>query len=505
MFRTRRTAAVVCAGVGAATALSALSACSAGHTAVVTAGSDPAVVFASTVAATSLDFTTTGGAAIPAALMGNVYETLVTINPDSGEIEPLLAHSWDVSPDGKKYTFHLREAITFSNGDAFTAETAAFSINYVRNDWANGISSQLDVVDSARAIDNHTLEVTLQEPSQRWLWSMSTAVGAMMTPSAMDKLASNPVGTGPFTVANFTPADFVALRVNPDYWGEKAHEDITIKYFPDTISSVNALQSGSVDVVLGVQNPELLSTIPKRFRVLQGSTNGELLISMNNQAAPFNDPRVRQAVAYGIDREAANQVLFNGLGQDTGGAPVAPADPWFTDKNYYPFNPERARQLMEEAGAVGTPLRITVPSLPYTQMLSELVYSQLKDIGFQVTLETAEFPAVWLSQVFGAKDYQMSMIAHVEPRDITKIFGSPDYYIGYDSARTQQLFAHADTATNPTKSTQLMQQSVDAIMEDMPALTVLNFPNIVLTAPGISGVNPTQVTDGLVLKTVEEK
>ena len=106
--------------LGAVALAFALAGCSAGHTAVVEATDTPSVVLATTAAATSLDFTTTGGAAIPAALMGNVYETLVTI-ADDGSIQPGLAESWDI--DGTEYTFHLREA-TFSNGDAFSAETA---------------------------------------------------------------------------------------------------------------------------------------------------------------------------------------------------------------------------------------------------------------------------------------------------------------------------------------------------------------------------------------------
>lgn len=436
--------------------------------------------------------------------MGNVYETLVTIDAASGDILPGLAESWDVSDDNRTYTFHLRDGVTFTNGDAFTAETAAFSINYVLNDWSNAISQQMAVVDSAVATDEHTLTVTLSTPSQKWLWSMSTAVGAMMTPTGLDDLASHPVGTGPFTVGSFAPGDFVALEVNPDYWGTPAAQDVTIQYFPDTITSVNALQSGSVDIVWAVQNPELLDNLPDTYAVQQGTTNGEVLLSMNNKAAPFDDPRVRQAVAYGIDREAANQVLFDGRAKDTGGAPVAPADPYFTDKNYYSFDPDKARSLMEEAGAVGTKLTITAPTLPYTQTLSELLYSQLTDIGFDVTLESAEFPAVWLGQVMGAKDYQMSMVAHVEPRDITTMFGNPDYYLGYDNARTRELFSQADQATTPEEFNRIMSQAVDQIMDDAGALTVLNMPNIVLTAPGISGVDANQVTDGIALKNIKE-
>lgn len=494
--------------LGAVTlALSALLAsCSAGHTAVTpvdTGAGSRAVVLASTSAANSLDFTTVGGAAIPAALMSNVYETLVRIDPDTGEILPHLAESWEVNSEGTQYVFQLRPGVTFSNGDAFTAETAAFSINYVRESWSNGLSSQMAAVESAAATGEHELTVTLSQPSAKWLWSMGTLTGAMMTPNGMDALASQPVGTGPFTVTGFSPNEFVSLAIRDDYWGEPAASDVTIRYFPDAVSAVNAIQSGGADIVWAVQAPELLANVPDTFTTEVGTTNGEVLLSMNNNAAPFKDPRVRRAVAFGVDRDAANAILWDSQATDTGGAPVPPTDPWFTGKDYYPYNPHKARALMEEAGAVGAPLTITAPTLPYTQALGELLYSQLTEIGFDVTLESAEFPAMWLGQVMGAKDYQMSLVAHVEPRDITTLFGSPDYYLSYDSPEVRDLFARADSAPDEDTETELMGKAVNQIMADAGALTVMNMPNIVLTRPGVTGVHPDQVTDAIVLRDIE--
>lgn len=463
--------------LGVVAAAAALSSCSAGSTAVVDSDSDT-LTLATTTPATSLDFTTVGGAAIPAALMSNVYETLVRIAPD-GSIVPGLAESWE--EDSTRYTFHLRD-VSFSNGEPFTAHTAAWSINAVKTEWTNGISAQMNVVDTATAVDEHTLVVTLTRPSAGWLWSMGTAIGAMRTPTEA-------VGTGPFSVGGFSPGEYIALRAREDYWGSPAAEDVTIRYFPDSLTAVNALRTGGVDAVWGVQNPELLDSLEDSIHTAVGTTNGEVLLSMNNRTAPFDDPRVRRAVAYGVDRAAANDILWSGRARDTGGAPVPPTDPWFSGQDYYPFDPDRARALMEEAGAVGTPLTVTVPSLPYAQTLSEFLYSQLHDIGFDVTLETAEFPAVWLNQVMGAKDYQMSLVAHVEPRDIPTIFGNPDYYIGYDSQHARTLLQQDD-----------MRGAVDQIMTDMPALTMMNLPNIVLYRDGLTGLEPNQITDAIELR-----
>lgn len=476
----------------------ALPACSAGSTATQVGRVDDGVVVGTVAAPASLDFTSTGGAAIPQALMANVYETLVRIDED-GEIVPHLATGWDVSDDRLTYTFHLRDGVTFSNGEEFTAETAAFSIDYVQNEWTNGLKSQMDPVAQARAVDPLTLEVTLAHPSNEWLWSMGTLTGAMMTPTGTQTLATDPIGTGPYTVERFAVGESVSYSARADYWGEPADGDAAIRYFSDAVGSVNALRSGDVDVVWSLQAPELLDTLPEEFGVEVGTTNGELLLSMNNDAAPFDDVRVRQAVAYGVDREAVSQVVYEGLATDTGGAPVPPTDPWFTGRDYYSHDPERARRLLREAGYSEDDrpqVTMKIPSLPYAETAAELLFSELRQIGFDVSLVSSEFPAVWLSEVMGSADYQMSLIAHVEPRDVPVLFGNPDHYLRFDSEPVREHLARADSGDDQVGH---MRRAVDEIMAEAGSLTLVNTPNIVLTAPGVTGVEANVVTDALPL------
>lgn len=492
--RRRRCAALL----GAVTLASVLAGCSAGSTATNVGRMDgDSVVVGTTSAPASLDFTTTGGAAIPQALMNNVYETLVRID-DSGTPQPFLAERWDINDERTEYVFHLREGVTFSNGDEFDAETAAFSINYVRDKWTNGLSAQMDPVESVDVVDPLTLKVTLSAPSNAWLWSMGTLTGAMMSPAGVDTLATDPVGTGPYTVDHFAVGESISFDAREDYWGEPAKQDAAIRYFTDAVSTANALRVGDVDMVWSLQSPELLRTLPEQFRVEVGTTNGEVILSLNNRAEPFNDPSIRKAAAYAIDRDAVNDVVWSGMAADTGAAPVPPTDPWFTGKDYYPFNPDRARELLDGR----TPeITLTIPSLPYAQDAAELIFSQLRDVGFTVRLETVEFPAVWLSQVLGLADYQASLIAHVEPRDMQQLFGDPDYYLGYDSQRVRDQFAAADVGDEDALTAN-MQAAVDTIMADAGAVTLANMPNIVVLAPGVDGVDPNVVTDGLDLARV---
>lgn len=448
------------------------------------------VVVAASAAPAGLDFTTTGGAAAPQALVGNVYETLVRIDA-SGAPVPHLAER--VERDGGTFTFHLRDGVTFADGTPFTADDAAFSIHYVQNEWTNGLKAQMDPVTHVEVVDERTLRVTVgggEAAEDAWLWSMGTLTGAMMTPAGVDKLATAPLGTGPYTVKRFDVGEAIEFDAREDYWGGDVAHDGLIRYFDDPVSAVNALRVGDADVVWGMQAPQLIDTLPEDIRVEVGTTNGEVLLSMNNTRAPFDDPDVRRAVAYAVDRAAVNEVVYNGLGTDTGGAPVPPTDPWYPDRDFYPFDPDKARELL----AGRTPeITITVPNRPYAQEASELIYSQLQDVGFRVRLETVEFPAVWLNQVLKGHDYQASLVSHVEPRDVPMLFGNPDYYLGYDNAVVRERIAAGD-----------MAGAVEQIMDDAAALTLANAPNIVLYAPGVSGLNPNVVTDSLPLNEVEK-
>ena len=329
---------------------------------------------------------------------------------------------------------------------------------------------------------------------------MGTLTGAMMAPGGVDQLATHPVGTGPYVVDQFALGESISFNARDDYWGTPAQQDAAIRYFADAVSSVNALRVGDVDVLWGLQAPEMLQNLPEKFGVEVGTTNGEVLLSMNNNAAPFDDPDVRRAVAYAIDRHALNDVVWSGMATDTGGAPTAPSDPWFNEKDYFPHDPKKARELLNGRSPE---VEITVPSLPYTQDAAELIYSQLKEVGFNVKLKTVEFPAVWLNQVLQQADYQSSLVAHVEPRDMPQLF-SPDYYLGFNNPAVGKDFARADAGT-VAEQTKYMNAAVDKIMADAGALTLANLPNIVVTAPGVTGVDPNVVTDGLPLAEVTKQ
>jgi len=498
------------AATGAALCLLA-SACSAGSSSSPGAssgggsgGGDTTLSVGLVAEPASLDFTTTDGAAIPQALLYNVYETLVKVDQE-GKIVPSLAKKWTVSDDRKTYTFDLVDNATFSNGQKFTAKDAAFSINRVKKDWTISLKSAVDVVSDAKAVSDTQLEVTLAKPSNNWLYKMTTRVGAMMTESAVDKLATAPVGTGPFTLEKWTRGDSIALKGNDKYWGEKPFfHDVTLKYFKDATALNNALLTSTIDVIGTVQAPESLAQFEgnDKFQVIEGTTNGEVLLSFNNSKAPLNDKRVRQAVRYAIDHKALLETCWAGRGELIGSM-VPPTDPWYEDlTGLHPYDKAKAKALLQESGKASTPLRLRIPSLPYAVSCGQVVKSQLEQVGFTVKLDQLEFPAAWLTTVFKDADYDMSIISHVEPRDIGAVFGDPKYYTRYDNKDVQQALAAADEAPD-NQQVELMKKAARTVSEDAAGDFLFLLPNLIVAEKGITGLPKNAISESFDLSSLK--
>ncbi len=437
----------------------------------------------------NLDFTKTDGAAIPQALLVNVYEGLVKLDQD-GKIVPALATSWKVSDDHKTYTFELAPGAKFTNGAAFTADDAVFSINRVKTDWTTSLKAAMDVVTEAKALSPTQLQVTLAAPSNDWLYRMTTHLGAMFSKTGVDDLANKPIGTGPYTFTSWNRGDSITLTRNESYWGTKPfYQSVVLKYFKDATALNNALLTGTINVVTTVQAPEALGqfTSNPKYQVIEGTTNGEVLLSFNNKNDIFKDKRVRQAIRYAIDHKALMDTCWAGKGTLIGSF-VPPTDPWYEDlTGVTPFSKEKATALLTEAGKVGATLRLRVPTLPYAVSCGQVVKAQLEAVGFKVALESLEFPAAWLAQVFKGGDFDMSIVAHVEPRDLKAVFGNPDYYTHYGTADIQALLKAADEGSADEQVTNLKKVG-RLLAEDAAADVLFLLPNLMVADKGITGL-----------------
>jgi len=435
----------------------------------------------------TLDLTTSDAASIPQLLLYNVYETLVKMD-SSGAIQPLLATSYDVSPDNKTYTFHLDPAAKFASGTPVTADAVVASINRVRQAASETLKSQMAVVHDVQAIDEHTVQVVLSQPSNFWLYNMTSTAGIVFDPAITD-LATAPMGSGPYMFDSWTKGDRITLKKNPNYWGTPARFDhVVFRYIPDPNAMVSAMLSGDLDIVGEMTSPDSLSMFSdtSKYSVIEGTTNGEIVLGFNHARTSLQNLLVRQAICYAIDRQALVNTVWGGKGVVIGSMSV-PTDPWYTDlSGTYPYNPDKAKQLLAQAGVSNLTLSLRVPITPYAPPAATFIASELAQVGITAKVEELDFSSRWLPEVFLGGDYDMTIVAHVEARDIVN-WANPDYYWHYDNPAFQAQIAKADQAS-PSDFVPDMVTATQMLADDAAADFLFVFPNLIVARIGITGI-----------------
>ncbi|WP_342371696.1 ABC transporter substrate-binding protein [Propioniciclava soli] len=496
---SRRSLPLVAGIIAAATA----SACSArpsespapGQTSAPGAGGRTLVIGA-TAEPPTLDPTASPAAAIPQALLYNVYETLLRVDAE-GALRPLLAQRWDLTPDRLTYTFTLNPAAHFSDGSPVTAEAVAQNIDRIRTD--PGIASRLKgvmaVVEEVTAVDAGTLQVRLARPSNLWLYEMSSTPGVVINPAGFGGAASATAGSGPFTVTRWTPGDAIVMARNENYWGTPANfDEVTIRYILDANALNAAMLSGQIDVIANLQAPDALPQFadPARFTVVEGTTNGEVVLGVNNANPVLADPRVRKALTMAIEKRALVDTVWAGKGTVIGTMSV-PTDPYYEDlSGLHAYDPDAARALLAEAGHPALTLRLRPAALPYATRAAQFVASQLAAVGVTAQVEEVQFPARWIETVYGNADYDLTIVSHVEARDLIT-FANPDYYWRYANPEFDALVRAADEA-DPADYVDGMRAAARFLGEDAAAIWLFVLPNLVITRAGITGVPPNATT-----------
>ncbi len=447
-----------------------------------TADPGASLVVGAVLEPTNLDIVSTAGAALDQVLLDNVYETLLTFA--DGQPGPGLAAVPEVSEDGLTYSFALLDGVTFHDGGELTASDVVWSLEQSRAETSVA-ALDLASVASITAVDDATVEITLSAPDNNLLFNLSRRAGAILDEGASG-LTNTANGTGPFRFVEWVQGSSITLERFEGYHGDPAGtSEVTFRYFTDAQAAVNALTAGEADLLTGVSS-DLVGPLQDdpAYVVTEGTTNGEVTLGMNNSRAPFDDQRARQAVRQAIDKDGV-LALYNGFGTILGG-PVPPTDPWYEDlTGTAPYDPDAARALLADAGvAEGTPLSFIYPNI-YPITLAEFIATSLGDIGFEVEITTVEF-SVWLEQVFTNVDYDLTMVIHVEPRDIGN-YANPDYYWRYDSAEVQELVAQAQTTADLDESVDLLRQAAALIAEDSPVDWLLLFPDLVAARAGVTG------------------
>lgn len=447
-----------------------------------------------------LDPTSAAAGAIDQVVYSNIFEGLTRFASD-GSVIPGLAESWDISDDGLTYTFKLHSGVSFHDGTSFDAEDVKFSLDRATAEESTNAQKALFAgISSVDVVDPQTVKITIKEPNGAFLFNLAWGDAVIVAPENIENIKTNPIGTGAFTFDNWVQGDNITIAKNPDYWGTPAKLDTaTFKFISEPTAAFAAMMAQDVDVFYSFPAPENLPQFDAdpRFTVQAGSTEGETILAINNKLPPFDNVKVRQAVAHAIDRQAIIDGAMFGYGTPIG-THFAPHNPAYLDLTANSaFDPEKAKALLAEAGfADGFTTTLKLPPPSYARRGGEIIAAQLREIGIETEISNLEW-AQWLEQAFRGKDFGLTIVSHTEPMDIG-IYANPDYYFQYDNADFQALMADLTQEADPAKRTELMQAAQTMISEDYVngylfqlALTNVVNANVV----GIWSDAPTQAID----------
>ena len=437
-----------------------------------------------------LDPTQGAAQAIKEVTYGNIFEGLVA--QDRGaRIVPKLAESWTISPDNLVYTFKLRPGVKFHDGTDFTSADVKFSFERaVAPESKNATKKVFAPITSIETPDPLTVKITLKEVSANFLFGLSFGDASILSPKSVADAATKPVGTGAYKYADWSRGNRLQYTRNDAWWGGKAAiKDVSYRFMPDPQAQLAAIQSGDCDALTNFGAAESIDVLKKNaaLKVVFGNTEGETILAMNNTKPPFNDLRVRKAIAHAIDRKLVIDGAMNGSASPIG-SHFSPNHPAYVDlTGAVPFDPAKAKALLKEAGfpnGFSTTLKLPPPA--YARRSGEVVAAMLADVGIKVSIEPVEFPQ-WLERVYKNKEYDLSIISHTEPLDID-VYARDDYYFNYKSDAFKALIKQAETTVDDAARFKIYGEAQKKLVEDQVNVFLFMLPKATVSKAGLNGM-----------------
>ncbi len=342
----------------------------------------------------------------PAATVSeHMVETLVYLAVD-GTLEPGLAESWEPTEDGMAWDLKMREGVTFHDGEPFNAEAVKYNLDRFmaygdfEGETAAIYAFLLDQINEFEVIDEYTLRLHLDQQFAPIISHLSHSFVGMHSPASLEALGAdealeNPVGTGPFKVINWDRGEEISMERNEDYWGGAPElETVTFKFVPESSSRVIMLETGEAHAIMAVPPTEIdrLEADAEIDVVFENSVR-VIYMGFNMEREPFDDARVRQALNYAVDKQAIIETIFQGVGEPSS-APVVPAVFGYEQVGPYEYDPERAMELLEEAGyGDGFEVELFHPTGRYPQddVVTEAVQAMLAEVGVSASLTTYDW------------------------------------------------------------------------------------------------------------------
>ena len=423
----------------------------------------------------------------------NIHSGLVRVDA-TGNTVPDMATSWDISDDGRTYIFHLHKGMTFHDDTPADAEAIKWNIDYIL-DAANKADSRVFFrpIAAAEVIDEATLQIRLKEPSADFLMVLAGyRTGFLVaSPTAVKQWGQDykfhPVGAGPFKFVQWTPGQEAILEKNKSYFkpGLPYLDKIILKTMKEATTRIGAVRSGELTFAtwIPLEMVRLLEGAPG-VKVATGPMYNVWDLRINVKSKPFDDIRVRKAVAgYGIDRQELVKVAFGGHGQPTVSM-LTPGMPGYNSlMEMYPYNPQRARDLLKEAGyGPGHPLAFTFLSPTVEPALTNvptLIKDQMARIGVQMKVEMLD-KVTWMERFIRKHDYQVTMgnltgfaIGAFAPFFETT---SPIDFAQHGDTNVDELFQSWRTTTDPEAHAKATAQLQNYLADKLYLTGLANTP-----------------------------
>ncbi len=483
-------------------------------------------------------------------VIDQIFETLVSLKPGTTELEPGLAKSWEISDDGLTYTFELQEGVTFHDGEPFNAEAACVNFDrwfnfegsfqnpsasyywqtvfggFAKTDPESGAPAD-SYYESCTAVDEGTVELKLTKPSSAILGALSLTAFAMASPKALEEFGANegtvddegvfrptgsfgtehPIGTGPFKFESWTRGDRLTIARNDDYWGDKAKLDkVIFRPIPDNAARLQALQTGEI------QGYDLVE--PQDIEAIEGDDNLQVLdrpafnvgyVGFNQAKKPLDNPKVRQAIAHGLNRQEVVDNFYGGRGEVAKEFMPPEVTGYADDVTEYEFDPEKSKQLLQEAGlTLPVPIEFWYPSdvsrpyMPDPKRNFEAFRQSLEQSGFKVTPKTAPWSPDYLGNVDegNAQVYLLGWTGDYGDPDnfVGTFFQNPQKAWGFTNQDIHTSLADAETETDLEAREQAYQEANRKIMEFLPGVPYVHTKPALAFAANVSGYEPSPVS-----------
>jgi oligopeptide transport system substrate-binding protein len=451
-----------------------------------------------------------------------VFDGLTRFTPDA-QLEPALATRWEVSPDGRTYTFALRQGVTFHDGTPFTARHVASSWRRVLDPATRGGRPlPLEPILGARAFqegqaqdiqglvvrDDSTIVVTLAEPLAIFPRLLAMPMAAIVPDPLPANFAEQPVGTGPWRLVEWRRDDYLLFARNDQYWGgPPAAESLLARIIPEPSTAVAEFESGNVDVleVPEAETRQWEQTDERRARLQAAPALRLYYVALNTQRGPLRDPRVRQALNHAVDVQTILQQLAGGRGRLAAGV-IPPALPGAdTTRAPYPFDAARARQLLAEAGHPnGIDLELWSSTTPPFPRIAESIQGQLAEAGIRVTLVQREAAAAreasrngqvdmlvkdWFADYPDAENFLYPLLhsANTGAGGNVSFFANPTY---------DDLVARARRTTDDSTRTALYAQADALAFREAPMVFLWFYNDLYAVQPWIHGFEVPSIFNG---------